>query len=174
MYIKDSSLDIESIMSDYTRYIWNIIKSSSSLKKEDIEEIISDVFITLWNNQYKLDINKKMSTYIFGITKNLIKKKYRDIQIDNNIEDFEEKLIAIENIELSCQDNEIEKIIIDELEKMKKEEKEIFISFYYYSRKIKEISIEFNISESKVKTKLHRIRKKIKKALEKRGYSYDR
>ena len=54
---------------------------------------------------------------------------------------------------------------LKELEKMKNEDKEIFLSFYYYSRKIKEIAIEFNISESKVKTKLYRIRKKIKKYL---------
>ena len=38
-------------------------------------------------------------------------------------------------------------------------------------RKIKEIAITYNISESKVKTKLHRIRNKIRKELLKGGYS---
>lgn len=173
MYIKNSKLDMESIMNNYTGYIWSIVTNSANLPKEDVEEVISDVFVTLWNNQYKLDVERKMSTYLFGITKNLIKKKYRYIQLEDNIEDFEERLIATENIEISYQENEIEKIIRDEIEKLKKEDKEIFISFYYYSRKIKEIAIEFNISESKVKTKLHRIRSRIKKVLEKRGYSYN-
>lgn len=173
MYIKDSKLDMESIMNNYTGYIWSIVKNSTNLSKEDIEEIISDVFVTLWNNQAKLDVERKLSLYLAGITKNLIKKKYRYIQLKDNIEDFEEKIISTENIENSYQENEIEKIIRNEIEKLKKEDKDIFISYYYYSRKIKEIAIEFNISESKVKTKLHRLRNRIKKVLEKRGYSYD-
>ena len=64
-------------MNNYTGYIWRIITNSTNLSKEDIEEVISDVFLTLWNNQYKLDVGKKLSTYLFGITKNLIKKKER-------------------------------------------------------------------------------------------------
>ena len=90
MYIKDSKLDMESIMNNYTGYIWSIVKNSTSLSKEDIEEIISDVFVTLWNNQSKLDVERKLSLYLVGITKNLIKKKYRYIQLKDNIEDFEE------------------------------------------------------------------------------------
>ena len=55
---------------------------------------------------------------------------------------------------------------------MKKEEKQIFIMFYYKSKKIKEISKELNISEAKVKITLHRLRKFVKKKLKERGYDY--
>ena len=41
-----------------------------------------------------------MSSYIAGITKNLIKKKYRYIKIVDNIEDYEEQLIDFNSIEL--------------------------------------------------------------------------
>ena len=47
---------------------------------------------------------------------------------------------------------------------------QIFIQYYYEERNIKEISKIFNISESKVKSKLFRIRKKLKKVLNGRGY----
>ena len=56
---------------------------------------------------------------------------------------------------------------------MKKEDKDIFIMYYYNSKKIKEISKTLNISESKVKTKLHRIKKKLRKELEKNGYKLE-
>ena len=56
------------------------------------------------------------------------------------------------------------------LGKMKKEDKEIFLLYYYNSRSIKEISEILNISISKVKTKLFRIRKKLKSELIKGGY----
>ena len=63
---------------------------------------------------------------------------------------------------------------MEELKNMKEEDRKIFKSYYYSSKKIKDISKELNISEIKVKSRLSRIRKKLKKELEKRGYGYER
>lgn len=170
-YMSNNILKIEDIMNDYTNYIYTIIRNSYvNLPDEDVEEIVLDVFLTIWNNQSKLDINKKLSSYIVGITRNLIKKKYRDYITNDNIEDYEEQLVDLTNIELRFSKNEKQKVILNELEKMKNEDKEIFIQYYYEERNIKEISKIFNISESKVKSKLFRIRKKLKKVLKGRGY----
>ena len=63
-------LNIELAMNDYNNYIYKIIKNKyNGFSDEDIEEMILDVFLTLWNNQNKLDINQKMSSYIAGIKK---------------------------------------------------------------------------------------------------------
>ena len=170
-YMSNNILKIEDIMNDYTNYIYTIIRNSYvNLPDEDVEEIVLDVFLTLWNNQVKLDINKKLSSYIVGITRNLIKKKYRDYITNDNIEDYEDQLVDLTNIELTFSENEKQKVILNELGKMKNEDKEIFIQYYYEERNIKEISKIFNISESKVKSKLFRIRKKLKKVLNRRGY----
>ena len=170
-YMSNNILKIEDIMNDYTNYIYTIIRNSYvNLPDEDVEEIVLDVFLTLWNNQGKLDINKKLSSYIVGITRNLIKKKYRNLIKNDNIEDYENQLVDLTNIELIFSENEKQKVILEELEKRKKDDKEIFIQYYYEERNIKEISKIFNISESKVKSKLFRIRKKLKKVLNGRGY----
>ena len=170
-YMSNNILKIEDIMNDYTNYIYTIIRNSYvNLPYEDVEEIVLDVFLTIWNNQNKLDINKKLSSYIVGITRNLIKKKYRNYVTNDNIEDYEEQLVDLTNIELIFSENEKQKVILNELEKMKNEDKEIFIQYYYEERNIKEISKMFNISESKVKSKLFRVRKKLKKVLNGRGY----
>ena len=170
-YMSNNILNMEDIMNDYTNYIYTIIRNSYiNLPNEDVEEIVLDVFLTIWNNQNKLDINKKLSSYIVGITRNLIKKKYRNYITNDNIEDYEEQLVDLTNIELTFSENERKKEILNALEKMKNEDKEIFIQYYYEERNIKEISKIFNISESKVKSKLFRIRKKLKKVLNGRGY----
>ena len=170
-YMSNNILNMEDIMNDYTNYIYTIIRNSYvNLPDEDVEEIVLDVFLTIWNNQSKLDINKKLSSYIVGITRNLIKKKYRNYITNDNIEDYEEQLVDLTNIELIFSENEKQNVILNELEKMKNEDKEIFIQYYYEERNIKEISKIFNISESKVKSKLFRIRKKLKKVLNGRGY----
>lgn len=169
-YIKNNKLDIEVIMHEYTNYIYKIIQNSTSiLKLEDAEEIISDVFLTLWNNQNKLDINKNLSSYIAGITKRLIKKKYRYIKFNENIDDYEEKLVTNDKIDIYSENEENNEIIIKELDKLNSEEKNIFLMFYYKGQKIKEIANILNISESKVKMKLSRTRKKLKNKLNERG-----
>lgn len=165
-YLKKDELNIELIMKEYTNYIYTIIKNSAnSMSLEDIEEIISDVFLSLWNNRDKLDIEKELSPYIAGITKNLIKKKYRNNKVHENIEDYEEKLISLENIELYSEEEEQNEILIKELGLLKLEEQKIFMMFYYEDKKVKEIAQTLEITQSKVKMKLHRIRKKLKENL---------
>lgn len=164
-YICDNQLQIEKLVNDYTNYIHTIItKSNNSLAVEDIEEIISDVFYIVWKNQNKLDINKDMSSYIAGITRNLIRKKYREIKINDSIEICEEQLID-NNLDFGILEDEIQENILEKLGKIKEADKDIFIKYYYEERTIKEISIMFDMSESKVKSKLFRIRKRIKKLL---------
>ena len=51
------------------------------------------------------------------------------------------------------------------MEKMKEQDKDIFNLYYYGNRKINEISKILKITEFNVKSRLHRIRKKLKKEL---------
>ena len=59
-YMDGKILNIELAMKDYNNYIYKIIRNNyNNFSDEDVEEIILDVFLTLWNNQNKLDINQK-------------------------------------------------------------------------------------------------------------------
>lgn len=173
-YIQDNKLNIEEVMINYTPYIYTIIKNkNSSLTNEDIEEIISDVFLATWKNQSKLDRDKELSAYLVGITKNLYNKKMRSKKNSVNIESLNNNLFEIESIEYKIENTEKENLIIMLVDNMKQEDKDIFMLYYYNSKTIKEIANMLNITENKVKSRLFRIRKKIKKGLEKRGYSYN-
>ena len=170
-YVENNKLQMEKIIELYTNYICKIIRNSYfNISDEDMEEITLDVFLTLWKNKYKLDLNKNLSSYIAGITRNLIKKKYRDLKLNANIDNFEEEIIDTNNIELNLYRKDKNEVIIQELNKMKNEDKDIFIMYYYENIKLNEISRRLKISESKVKVKLYRIRKKLKKVLNERGY----
>lgn len=175
-YIFDGKLDITNIIKDFAGYVFVIIKNSKyNFNDEDIEEIASDVFLVIWQNRNKLDINKEIKPYIAGITKNLIMKKQRTITNQNlNIELIERTIHDNIDVYYTAEEKEKTAIIMEELEKMKEEDKRVFMSYYYLSKKIKDISKELNISEIKVKSRLSRIRKKLKKELEKRGYGYER
>ena len=165
-------LNIEKVIYSYNSYIYKILKNSIS-NELDIEEILSDVFTILWKNYKKLEINTEIRLYLIGITKNLIKKKYREYYVNfEDIELYENNIINNFNIEELAENKEKSKIISDSLISMKKIDREIFKMFYYNQKKIKEIACSFQISESKVKIILHRMRKLIKNNLKERVYDY--
>ncbi len=138
---------------------------------EDIEEIILDVFVAIWKNTEKLDGERDIKPYLASIAHNLTKKKLSEINKNTNLVEIdEEKEYSKENwsntIENRLKIEEIDYI----LKELSEEEYLIFTNFYYYSKKTKEIAKKLNISDVKVKTKLHRIRNKIKKKFKERGY----
>lgn len=164
-YIKNNELDLERIINEYSSYIAIIINNmaSTNLSNEDKEEIISEVFFILWKNKHKLDINKSLSSYIAGITRNLVKEYLRKIKINVDISDYENSLYGYDKIDFL--DTNIQEIrhIEKKLENMKEIDKTIFLDFYYSSKSIKDIAKEQKMSEFSVKQRLYRIKNKIKK-----------
>ena len=164
-YIKNNELDLEKIINEYSYYTAKIIDNMArnSLKDEDKEEIVSEVFFILWKNKDKLNINKYLSSYIAGITRNVVKEYLRKIKINFNISDYENSLYNYDKIDLL--DENVEEIskIEEKLKNMKKIDKTIFLDFYYSFKSIKDIAKEQKISEFSVKQRLYRIRNKIRK-----------
>lgn len=70
-----------------------------------------------------------------------------------------------------CEQREKIEIIEKTLKTMKQEDIDTFRLFYESGKKISEIAIILGISEFSVKSRLYRLRKKIKKELSKGGYS---
>lgn len=172
---KDTNeLDIEKIIKEYSNYVFKVIKniSRNNLTMEDIEEIIVDVFLVIWKNREILEADKEIKPYLASVTHNLTKKKissmikrFEDVEYEDNLVNSKYDLNEILDVKLKKA--EIDYI----LNTLSDEEYKIFTMFYYFSKKCKEIAKELGISDVKVKTKLHRIRNKIKKKLNERGYS---
>ena len=173
-YLKNGKIDIDKIIDDFYGYIYIIVKNgvSIAMTDEDIEEIVSDVFVAIWKNSINLLQTTEIKPYLIGIAKNVIRNKYRNTELNFSISDYEENLIDTCNIEKIAEENEQNKVVLDSLKAVKPKEYEIFILFYYESKSIKEIAKLLNLSTSNVKTILHRIRKIIKRNLEDGGYGY--
>lgn len=59
------------------------------------------------------------------------------------------------------------------LSSLSREKRIIFIKRYWYEESIAEIASDLNLSQSKVKTKLSRLRSSFRKLLERKGYHHD-
>lgn len=173
-YLINEQIDIDKIIDDFYAYVYIIVKNgiSISITDEDVEEIISDVFVAIWKNSTNLLKTTKIKPYLTGIAKNVIRNKYRNTELNFSISDYEENIIDTCNIEEIAEEKEQDRIIQNILQQLKDKEYKIFIMFYYESKTIKEIAKVLNLSNSNVKIILHRVRKMIKRNLEDGGYGY--
>jgi len=173
-YMKKDKLEIENVIHDYTPYLYTILHNKNiDLKDEDIEEIIADVFLAVWKNQKRLKKDKKMSSYLAEITNHLFYKKSKTIKKYIDIHQCTDNLFYRDSMETIIEKSQKENLVINAVYKMKDEDKRIFLAYYYYANSMKNIAKELEISEQKVKSRLFRIRRKLKKILEKEGYHYE-
>ena len=72
----------------YAAYVNTIVYSiiGSSMSPEDIEEVSSDVFFTLWNNAGRIK-QGKVKAYLSGIARNKAKEYTRKIRAEIALED---------------------------------------------------------------------------------------
>lgn len=175
-YKNNQKLDLEKVIDEYSSYVYTIIRNMANeyLSQEDIEEIVSDTFFILWKNANKLEDDRILSSYIAGITKNLVKEKSRVININYDISEYENIIQDNVKVDMICEQREKVNILEKTVKQLKEDDILIFNLYYYSSMKISEISKALNISDFNVKMRLHRIRKKIKKEFSKGGYSDDK
>ena len=168
-YYKNNEIDMDQIIEDFTPYITTIINkgTNNTLSFEDKEEIYSDTFFLLWKNRNRLNINVSLNSYLAGITRNLIKEKYRKMKVSYDISNFENDILN--SVNMYENDRELILDIEQKIKGLKDIDIKIVNLFYYSSISIKDIAKKLNISELNVKTRLHRIRKKIKKELNNGG-----
>ncbi len=164
-YKTDDTIDLDRIIDDFTPYIKTIINNMAHnyLSYEDKEEILTDTFFVLWKNQNKDIIY--LEAYLAGITRNLVKEKFKKSNITYNIDDFENIINYYDNIELFSEKREKLSRLKIGYKALTEIEFQIISMFYYSSKSIKDIAKQLHISEASVKTKLFRIRKKLKKYL---------
>ncbi len=173
-YKINNEIDIERIINEYSNYLFKVVENicGNYLTNEDIEEVLTDVFLAIWKNKEKLDGEKLIKPYISSIAHNLTKKKMNELYKNKNDEPLDESIMIDTNdfdfmMETNFKKQDLDYII----NSLPKEDYQIFTLFYYYSNKTKQIANKLGISNVKVKTKLHRIRKHIRSKLKERGYS---
>ena len=159
-------------MEQYANLVIAIIHniSKGSLTKEDIEETVTDVFVTLWNNADKVQ-DGKLKGYICCITKtrtlNKIEACSNKPVININDYDPEDDFSIADETEKKDINRELREIIHN----IGQPDQEIIVRYYYYSQTVSKISSVMNINIETVKSKLRRTREKIKIQLTERGYS---
>lgn len=147
----------------YTPYLSTVLyhMAGNSLPKEDIEEIVADVFVVLWENAERIDLQKgTLRSYLAAVVRNFALKRINR-KTDHTF---------LEDIELSDGKNFIEEnfhnnYVWETVMSLGEPDSEIFVRLYKFDEKIKDISKAMGLNISTVKTRLSRGKRKLRKML---------
>lgn len=168
---KDSK-GLDLLINIYSKNIHYIVKTilAGCGTKEDVEECISDIVLSIWKDIYKFEEKRgSFKTFI------LIKSKYIALDYKRKLERKNEKvektpleeLVLPEksNIEEEMGKKERFKEIINIIKSFKEPDKTYFYLKYFMDYDIKSIASKFEDSVSGVENRLYRCRLKLKNIL---------
>ncbi|MFI3250729.1 MAG: RNA polymerase sigma factor [Eubacteriales bacterium] len=170
MLISRDENGVNTIEKEYGNYI-KTIASRVVTSKEDVEECLNDSLLKLWHTIPPV-VPKSLKAYIGTVARNIALDCYRKQNTVKRKAEFAELLEEIqqsENPESVAVQQEVTSCIDRYLTKISKEKRFLFLGRYYYGYTIAELSKKRNLSESKVKSILFRMRKELKIQLEKDG-----
>ncbi|MFC5406563.1 sigma-70 family RNA polymerase sigma factor [Cohnella soli] len=167
-----NQIALEKIISYYSAYVHTVVRNvlGTYMKAEDIEEVVSDAFVLLWNHAEQIrEDSTTLKSYLASIARNQALKKLRNhnpliCTLDDDILILDE---SIDPIERSEQKHMLESA----LSLMNELDREIFIRYYYFMEKTNHIAEQLKMNESTVRSRLSRGRSNLKQILIKGGLS---
>lgn len=162
---------LERAIDIYTPYISAVIYNmcGTALPREDIEEIVSDTFVSLWRSAQRLEPDRgNLRSYLGAIARNLTKDRLSLITQGSELSETipSDEIDPSEAVGL----NERRAELIRTVTELGEPDSEIFIRYYFYGERITHISKAVGVCANTVKTKLARGRKKLKDILERMWY----
>ncbi len=159
----------------YNKYCLKI--SFSILQsEEDAEECVNDTFLSAWQSIPPNRPNN-LSGYLGKLTRNISLDKLRK---DNASKRQHSYILVFDELENILSEGESPQDALDEkmlaekinefLRSLSYKKRMLFIGRYWNMLSITELSREYGIRESAIKTILHRLREELKKYLTKEGF----
>ena len=141
----------------------------------DAEECVNDSYLAVWNT-IPPQSPDPLLTYVCHIVRNLSIKRYhansarkRNSHYDIALDELEECIQTEETVENEIAVKELAEAINQFLGTLSKENRMMFVRRYWFSDSVADIARMFQISSRNVSLRLVRMRKGLKKYLEREG-----
>ena len=142
---------------------------------QDAEECVNDTYIRTWN-ALPPHRPERLSAFLAKITRRLALDRYgyahaqkRAGQTQVVIEEMESCLPDLHTGDAIADELALRQAINEFLRLLPKQTRILFLRRYWYFSDIREIALEYGLSESNVKVTLYRTRNKFREFLEKEG-----
>lgn len=170
---KGDTAALKEIIDRFTGYVRAVIRNFSrgALSEQDVDELCSDVFYSLWRRRETLDAKIGFRSYLSAIARNAVKDRFKSAKPP--LEDISELEIPDGfSVENAAQLREAMRCLDKGLEELSEQEREIFARYYFYGESTPQIAKKLSLAEGVVRSKLSRTRSKLKEYLTERGFDY--
>ena len=175
LYFSRSEAAIVQTDAKYGSYCYSIAYHILT-DREDSEECVSDTYLAAWNNIPPRRPNV-LSAFLGKITRYISINRYKSRsaykrgggEMELALEELGECVAGSMDVEAQYAYKETVRTFRRFLDALPETERRVFLRRYWYLDSIREISQRFGFSESKIKSMLHRIRKKLHTTLGKDG-----
>ncbi len=145
--------------------------------RQDAEECVNDAYLAVWNAIPRAQ-PQNLLAYLAKTTRNIALRRLehdqaqkRDSRLHLLLDELAEVLPGEGSVEDEAAQGELVEAINTFLkEKATRAERQLFLRRYFWGDSIRDLAQAFRYSESKVKSRLFRVRKRLRTYLEERGW----
>lgn len=166
---------IDATAKKYGRYCYRIAFNILS-NNEDANESVNDTYMGAWKSMppHRPSV---LSTFLGKLTRRISLNKWRNQnrikrgsgEVMLALDELSECIPSQQNSERELEMKELAQAINHFIGALQPTERDVFVSRYWFLASIKEISLNFDFTESKTKSILFRVRKKLMNYLLKEG-----
>ncbi len=161
---------LKQAMDVYTPYLSTVVwrAMGPAVTAEDVEEVVSDVFLALWRHREELTPEKGLKPWLAAVTRNRAIDRLRTAPLP--------PLPLEEQADQASPspEGEVERRIFAQrlwkaVEALEPPDDQLVLRFYYEGQRLKDIAASLGLSVPAAKVRLHRARQKLKLILTKGG-----
>lgn len=174
----DASISVEEIMNYCEQYREQLLQYCSqyfNYEYEYAEDCVQDAYVALLENLNTGVEIKNYKSWLYAVVLNYKNKTIKDKIKRNefNFADNEEKDKAVENsksynpdyIDQMTTDIMIEEQALYIISQLGPDEKELYISYYWKHKKLKDIAVELNVTYDTIRKRNGKLKKKLYKQI---------
>lgn len=167
--LKNGDATAFSILYDkYSAILFSFLQSLR-MEQQDIEDIIQQTFVKLWEKRSQLDENLSLKSYLITIAKNDIYNRIKHQVIRKKHQD---QIIYLQPRETTTGSNELKEILYKILDKLPEKRREVFELSRIKEYSNQEIAEKLGISKSTVENHINNSSSHIKRILKNLGFIF--
>ncbi|MDD2952964.1 MAG: RNA polymerase sigma-70 factor [Parabacteroides sp.] len=145
------------------QYVYGLL-----MDKDDAEDVVQELFLTLWKNRERIEIRENVSGYLYRMARHLALNFIRSKkQMGSLPEDQDQLLLSYEDNRLETEEFKI--ALYDCIDRLPDRSREVLLLHRVKGLKQKEISDELSISVKTIKNQIWMSLQKLKKCLDMKG-----
>lgn len=169
LVLKGNKPAFKRLIDKYQNFVFSI--SLKVLKnREEAEEVAQDVFLKVYKTLGTFEQKSKFSTWLYTVTYRTSLDKTRKKQLNTYSVDDDESYLQIADDDSKLPDellfqSDLSAQIQTALAQLKPADATLITLFYLQENSVKEVAVIMGLTETNVKTKLHRLRDALKTLL---------